>query len=336
MEIAINQAEYSNTPAGPVVHIFGREADGTAHEVKVTGFRPYFWVRESEAHRPHLENVTVTDDKAFSIKGEPLIRLYTEKPGDVRAARENYHHFEADIPFATRFLIDLGLTGGVSFPAETCSYTELSPAHVLSKARVCMCDIECDDRYGFPEAERDAINCITCHDSFDDCYTTFFLNGETPLTRAEPLTNGCFDESRHKILAFDSERELFKAFIAYIQEKNPDILSGWNFADFDAAYILKRAEVLGFKPDVFARLPGVVDRNAMRGRVIFDLLTAYKKMQSGQKESYRLDAIAEEELGERKVRYTGTLGDLWNNDPLKMIEYNFKDAGLYHGSPAHG
>ena len=40
MDIAINQAEYSNTPAGPVVHIFGREADGTAHEVKGTGFRP--------------------------------------------------------------------------------------------------------------------------------------------------------------------------------------------------------------------------------------------------------------------------------------------------------
>ena len=331
MEIAINQAEYSNTPAGPVVHIFGREADGTAHEVQVTGFRPYFWVKASEAHRPHPKNLEVTEDKAFSIKGEPLIRIYTEKPGDVRAAREGYHHFEADIPFATRFLIDLGLTGGVSFPAETCSYTELSPAHVLSKARVCMCDIECDDRYGFPEAERDAINCITCHDSFDDCYTTFFLNGETPLPAAEALPNGCFDKNRHTIYAFDSERELIKAFVAYIQEKNPDILSGWNVADFDAAYILKRAEVLGFKPDVFARLPGVVDRNAMRGRVIFDLLTAYKKMQSGQKESYRLDAIAEEELGERKVRYTGTLGDLWNNDPLKMIEYNFKDVELCVG-----
>ncbi|HJJ85461.1 MAG TPA: DNA polymerase, partial [Methanocorpusculum sp.] len=113
MDIAINQAEYSNTPAGPVVHIFGREADGTAHEVKVTGFRPYFWVRESEAHRPHSDKVEVTDDRAFSIKGEPLIRLYTQKPTDVRIVRENYHHFEADIPFATRFLIDLGLTGGV-------------------------------------------------------------------------------------------------------------------------------------------------------------------------------------------------------------------------------
>ena len=72
MDIAINQAEYSNTPAGPVVHIFGREADGTAHEVKVTGFRPYFWVRESEAHRPHSDKVEVTDDRAFRLKASRL------------------------------------------------------------------------------------------------------------------------------------------------------------------------------------------------------------------------------------------------------------------------
>ncbi|HJK37071.1 MAG TPA: DNA-directed DNA polymerase, partial [Methanocorpusculum sp.] len=143
--------------------------------------------------------------------------------------------------------------------------------------------------------------------------------------------NVFFIRDRHTICVYQTEKELFTAFITYIQEKDPDILSGWNFADFDADYILKRAQALGFKSDVFARIPGTTERNAMRGRVIFDLLTAYKKMQGSQKESYRLDAIAEEELGERKVRYTGTLGDLWNNDPLKMVEYNFKDVELCVG-----
>ena len=113
--------------------------------------------------------------------------------------------------------------------------------------------------------------------------------------------NGCFIRDRHTICVYQTEKELFTAFITYIQEKDPDILSGWNFADFDADYILKRAQALGFKSDVFARIPGTTERNAMRGRVIFDLLTAYKKMQGSQKESYRLDAIAEEELGERNT-----------------------------------
>lgn len=332
MDIAINQAEYSNAPGGPVVHIFGREADGTPHQLKVTGFRPYFWVRESEADKPHTEKIDVTQDRGVSIKGEPLRRIYTEKPGDVRNIRENYHHFEADIPFATRFLIDTGLTGGVCAPSDECSFTELSPATVISRPRVCMCDIECDDRNGFPEPERDPITCITCHDSFDEQYTTFVLNGKTKgeFDKAAPLPSGCFSDS-HIIFSYDTERDLFTGFVDYIREKDPDILSGWNFIDFDAEYILKRAETLGFRTEVFARMPGMTERNAMRGRVIFDLLAAYKKMQGSQKESYRLDAVAEDELGETKVRYTGTLGDLWDNDPLKMVEYNFKDVELCVG-----
>ncbi|MDU9376581.1 hypothetical protein McpSp1_12030 [Methanocorpusculaceae archaeon Sp1] len=331
--IAINQAEYTNAPGGPVVHIFGRTEDGTAHHLQVTDFRPYFWVWEKEADSPHADSIEVTSDKAVSIKGEPLRRIYTQKPTDVRTVRERYHHYEADIPFATRFLIDTGLTGGVVAPAEVCSYRELSAATVQSRPRVCMCDIECDDRNGFPEPERDPIICLTCHDSYDDHYTSFVLQGKNHVDYYQQpgLANGCFVQGSHTICVYNTEKELFTAFIAYISEKDPDILSGWNFADFDAMYILRRAEVLGFKTDAFARLPGATERDAMRGRVIFDLLTAYKKMQSSQKESYRLDAIAEDELGERKVRYTGTLGDLWNNDPLKMVEYNFKDVELCVG-----
>ena len=44
--------------------------------------------------------------------------------------------------------------------------------------------------------------------------------------------------------------------------------------------------------------------------------------------SYRLDAIAEEEVDEHKVRYSGTIHDLWRDDPAKLIEYNWKDVEL--------
>jgi len=40
IQIAINQVEYTNTPQGPVIHIFGRDVKGTAVHLEVTGFRP--------------------------------------------------------------------------------------------------------------------------------------------------------------------------------------------------------------------------------------------------------------------------------------------------------
>ena len=94
---------------------------------------------------------------------------------------------------------------------------------------------------------------------------------------------------------------MLRAFGAYLGQRDPDILTGWNFVDFDMPYITGRMEKLGLSPVMLARLPGMTDRNALRGRALFDLLTGYKKMHSSLKESYRLDAIAWEEVGERKI-----------------------------------
>ena len=47
-----------------------------------------------------------------------------------------------------------------------------------------------------------------------------------------------------------------------------------------------------------------------------------------ERHSYRLDAIAEYELGETKTVYEGTLDQLYNNDFKKFIEYNRQDTAL--------
>ena len=50
-----------------------------------------------------------------------------------------------------------------------------------------------------------------------------------------------------------------------------------------------------------------------------------------QKESYRLDAIAGEELDVTKVRYGGTITDLWRSKPAHLVEYNYRDVELCVG-----
>lgn len=335
LRIGINQVEYTVTGTGAVVHIFGREPSGRAVHLQVTGFRPYFYAPADEVDgRPLPPQVTGVDEAVFtSIKGERLRRLYTVRPTDVRDIRDRYHHHEADIPFATRYMIDAGLTGGAEVPAETVDHTEVLPAEVDAPARLCFIDIECEDLRGFPDPARERIICITCWDSFDDEYTTLLLAsaGTSPGFSDEwTAKNGCLwkGKSRHQVCTYETEEALMRAFAAYIREKDPDILSGWNFTDFDLPYITRRMEVLGLNPTDLSRLPGMTERTPVRGRAIFDLLTAYKKLQPSQKESYRLDAVAEDEIGERKVRYTGTITDLWLEDPERLVEYNTTDVEL--------
>jgi DNA polymerase I len=336
IKIAINQVEYTRTSDGPVIHIFGRDVLGKSITIDVTGFRPYFYVPAEQAEAlPASSHASLeAGTKYLSIRGEPLRRLYTLNPGDVREERERFKHFEADIPFATRFMIDTGLTGGVSSPSANVDYKELRPSETDAPARSCIIDIECEDERGFPDPQRDAIISITAYDSFPGDYVTFLLvGGGIPATIAKQqdaggLVNGCFRKERHTICTYGDEAEMLKAFARYIAERDPDVLSGWNFTEFDMPYISQRMERLGLQSSQLARLSGMTERNALRGRALFDLLTAYKKMHLSQKESYRLDAIALEEVGEQKVRYTGTISDLWKKQPALLVEYNFKDVEL--------
>ena len=256
IKIAINQVEYSNAPDGPVIHIFGRDARGKAIRLDVTGFRPYFYVPADQAEgTPLPPQVQIEPGTTYcSIRGESLRRLYTQRPTDVRDVRERYRHFEADIPFATRYMIDSGLTGGVSAPQTPVDYQAVTPAEVDTPARTCILDIECEDERGFPDPQRDAITCITCYDSFDNDYTTFLLaGGSNPdeITRKEAeggLKNGCFRKEMHTICTYTDEVALLRAFVVYINARDPDVLSGWNFVEFDMPYITGRMERLGLRP----------------------------------------------------------------------------------------
>ncbi|MDD1672923.1 MAG: ribonuclease H-like domain-containing protein, partial [Methanomicrobiales archaeon] len=332
---SINQVEYTNSSEGPIVHLFGRNELGKLVHLEVTGFRPYFYIPAEQAERmAHPPMVEVETGVTYtSIKGVPLHRLYTMRPTDVRDIRERYEHYEADIPFTTRFMIDHALTSGVVAPSLHTDYHTLVPADVPAPARVCILDIECDDSRGFPSPEKDRIICITCWDSFEDDYVTFFLESCTPLDvyalkARGGLKNGCFRDGTHTICSYTDEKKMLEGLIEYFSRRDPDVVSGWNFLGFDLPYISNRMSTLGLSPESLARLPERVERSALRGRALFDLLDAYKKMHGAQKESYRLDSIAEEELGERKVRYQTTLSQLWKEHPDSLIEYNFKDVEL--------
>jgi len=334
--IGIHQVEYSVGAEIPVIHIFGRDASGRAVRVDVTGFRPYFYVPASLADAAPLpREVDLEPGTTYrSIRGEPLRRLYTRRPGDVRDVRNLFsEHYEADIPFATRFMIDCGLSAGVELPAGTSvvDYRELAPSSVAAPARTCIMDIECVDEQGFPEPERDPIICVTCWDSFDDDYTTLLwqpggVPGDAPVD--DPALRV---HEQHRVVRYPDEVSMLRGLVAYIRERDPDILSGWNFVEFDIPYILKRMAAIGLRTEDLARLPGQTERDAIRGRALFDLLSAYRKMHQAQKESYRLDAIAEEELGVTKVRYSGTITALWRSDPARLVEYNCRDVELCVG-----
>ncbi len=341
LTLAINQIEYTSALDGTIIHIFGRTKDGTARHIEVSGFRPYFYIQEDQAVQQNLPSQIAELDPAryYSIKGEILRRVYTYRPIDVREARAHFNHHEADIPFATRYMIDTGITGGVAVPERETpvDYHEIHPAEVVAPVRYCLLDIECeDDKGGLPIPERDAIICITCFDSYDSAYTTFILqNPESTIPqdlcmKESATTDAVSHIKKHTINLFPTEKNLLKAFSEYIKHTDPDILSGWNFTNFDLPFITGRMKEQDLDPNLLARLPGASDRTAIRGRIDFDLLAGYKRMQTSKLDSYRLDAVGKHEVGEVKAFHyeTGMTSRFWQESPEKLVEYNVKDVEL--------
>ncbi len=139
---------------------------------------------------------------------------------------------------------------------------------------------------------------------------------------------------------FDNEAELLDMFLDLI--KDADVLSGWNSEGFDVPYTVNRITKVLSKEDtrrfcLFDQMPRKREyekfgRTATTfdfiGRVHVDYLELYRKYTYEERHSYRLDAIAEYELGERKTQYEGTLDQLYNNDFKTFVEYNRQDCAL--------
>ena len=365
VEFAVTQVDYTVEGRGseerPVVHVFGRTPAGELVHARVLEFRPYFYAPAETATEERLsgydritgwEHTDEDGERYESIRGEGLVKIFVQTPRDVGQIRDEFDHYEADILFPDRLLIDKDITSGVRVPArelDTASerrtlrvhHEEVEPTDVEATPRVNTFDIEVDDRSGFPEDGEEPILCLTSHDSVRDEYLLWLYEapdgeGAVPETvdGYEPIEG----ELDTEIRSFDTEAAMLDAFVAYIEETDPDIACGWNFTDFDAPYLLDRLERLDPETDrnlSIERLSRVdeVWRDDwqgpnVKGRVMFDLLYAYQRTQFTELESYRLEEIGQRELGVGKERYAGDIGDLWEDDPERLLEYNLRDVEL--------
>ena len=123
----------------------------------------------------------------------------------------------------------------------------------------------------------------------------------------------------------------------------PDVVTGWNIQLYDIPYICKRLNrVLGEKLMKRFSNWGLVTEGEVyingRKHTTFDVggltqldyLDLYKKFTYKAQESYRLDYIAEVELGQKKLDHSefDTFKDFYTQGWQKFIEYNIVDVEL--------
>ncbi|RBI64237.1 DNA polymerase elongation subunit [halophilic archaeon] len=361
LELAVTQVDYTveggNGDETPIVHVFGRTRDDDLEHVRVVGFRPYFYAPTDTLDDDKLDDDRITgyeetddDGEPYrSIRGQRLTKIFGQTPRDVGNIRDQFDHYEADILFPNRFLIDKDINSGVRLPERrredgdlVVRHEEVAPADVEADLRVHTFDIEVDDRSGFPEEGEEPIICLTSHDNYGDEYVAWLYDAPE-ATDVAPEELADYDplqeDSAIDVRVFDEEEAMLAAYLDYLDATDPDLFTGWNVDDFDMPYLIDRLDELAGRhhdhdldSDRLSRVNEVWRSDwggpTVKGRVVFDLLYAYKRTQFSELESYRLDAVGETELGVGKERHPGDIGDLWEQDPERLLEYNVRDVEI--------
>jgi DNA polymerase I len=251
VELMVTQVDYTIEGNGdrerPVVHVFGRTTDNEAEHVRVHGFRPYFYAPTANIDEDDLADdvITGSEDGYESIRGENLTKIYGQTPRDVGNVRDKFDHYEADILFPDRLLIDKDITSGAAVPERRAEdgaiyvhHDEIEARDVDADLRVNTFDIEVDDRSGFPEEGEEPVVCLTSHDSFRDEYIAWLFEAPdaTAPSPEDLVDHDLLDEDADvEVRAFDTEEAMHEAFLEYVEETDPDMLTGWNCLPADSA-----------------------------------------------------------------------------------------------------
>jgi len=273
---------------------------------------------------PTLFVKTKKDSKYRTLSGESVEPI---NPGTVRDCREFYKKYD-DIDGFEIYGNDRYIYQYISekYPEDEIKFD-------ISKIKLVTLDIEVASEQGFPDVEScsEEILAITIQD-----YTT----KKIITWGVKPFNNKQSNVTYHHC---PSEYELLNSFINYWMVDVPDVVTGWNIQLYDIPYICKRLNrVLGEKlMKRFSNWGLVTDGEVFingRKHTTFDIggltqldyLDLYKKFTYKAQESYRLDYIADVELGQKKLDHSefDTFKDFYTQGWQKFIEYNIVDVEL--------
>ena len=278
-----------------------------------------------EEYSPTLFVKSNKESKYKTLEGEYVEPI---QPGTVRDCREFYKKYDGVENFK--------IYGNDRYVYQYISdkYPEDEIKFDISKIKLVTLDIETTSENGFPDPKscEEEILLITIQD-----YTT----KQIITWGSRPFNN---TQKNVKYIECDSEYALLNSFLYYWDNNMPEVVTGWNIEFFDIPYICGRlSRILGekraksFSPWGLVSQEEVWSNNRQQicmdigGITQLDYLKLYKwSPATSNQETYRLDHIADVELGQKKLDHSefDTFKEFYTKGWDKFVRYNIIDVEL--------
>ena len=266
--------------------------------------------------------------------------VYPIKPGSIRDCKDFLERYKEVEGFNV-----LGMTNWVSQFISEKFPQELQPD--MGKIRVYTIDIETEitEGNGFPTPEKaeEVILLITVHDSLLDRYIVYSAKEfDGTDTTSSLLRDNGLDPNKVKMSIHTDEVNLLKNFVTDWANAYPDAITGWNTETFDIPYLVRRiARILG-ESFVNKLSPfGIVNERFIKrnnddvltydieGIAKLDYLDLMKKYTYGDRESWKLGDVAQDELGQTKLEFDCSFTESYTGGNwAKFVAYNIIDVYL--------
>ncbi len=316
-------------------------------------FDPNFKVKSDEllglsTNEYYVVNLKRETKKVLNSEKE-LYKIFVNSPKGVRVLKDLIkqkfsafvHSYEANVPYIKRFLYDNDFSTFSYYDVEIDGEKKLDffrdykvPAYLIKS-------LELSEDSGFYEPKILAVDIETYSNNreinpqknpilFISLYCKKF---KKVLTHKKVNFNLDFVE------VLDSEEEMLKKFNYYLNEFDPDILTGFFSDGFDMPYLSKRAKVLGVDFDFGIDNSGLVITGSafkhakIKGVVHIDIYRFVRGVlrSSLNLESFSLNEVSKELLSKEKLDVDlDNLSYSWENnkDLDAFAKYNLRDSEL--------
>ena len=202
--------------------------------------RPHFYVRAADAARAAavkgLPPPQPVDKRTFA--GEPVCRVDVEVPSDVPPLRDKLHAagietFEADVRFASRYLIERGIKGGCEIEGRL---RLPAPAAWCSRIRSCIRPTCRSCRACCRSTSRRMRRGSVCWRYRCSAWGAMRCSSSTTATGRCPSEPSAARPRRPR-----SRRSPRR-----VRSLDPDVLTGWNLIDFDLSVLERIAARVGY------------------------------------------------------------------------------------------
>ena len=277
-----------------------------------------------EEYSPTLFVKSNKKTKYKTLDGESVEPV---KPGTVRDCREFYKKYD-------------GVDGFKIFGNNRYIFQYLSDKYPqdevkfdISQINLVTMDIEVKAEQGFPDPESCSEEMLTI--SLQDYATKKITTwGRKPYVPTQDNVT---------YYHFSDEIEMLNSFLYHWSKNPPDVITGWNVRLYDIPYLCGRiSRIMGDKKCKLLSPWGLVSQDEIyisgrrynvydiAGMTTLDYLELYKKFTYKAQESYRLDYIANIELGQKKLDHSefDTFKEFYTGNWNKFVDYNIIDVEL--------